>query len=271
MCTGSVMNEKPLTIAVIMLHGGCDMRCRFCITDAGLDCMTRTDYGKALERIREQGFQDVVLGGGEPFLWPEGVDYAARTARKMGFLVQVGTNGVHMPDKDIHHDSIDRYVLPIDASSAEGHNAVRVFTDTRIWDHYAVIIKRLRQCREWGRSVTVSTVVSRANLPDIIGIGDFLADYVASGGRLHAWHLYRFIPRGRGGSRAARALSITGNEFDRAVHVSRCQNYPYIIYKRPDMRHSASVDFFWYQNARLCVGSEVWHEARDNSLARMPE
>lgn len=265
------MNKQELTIAVIMLHGGCNMKCGFCITDDRLECMTAAEYGKTLTRVKEQGFQNVVLGGGEPFLWPSGVDYATRKARDMGFLVQVGTNGVNMPDRDIYRDSVDRYVLPLDAHNAEGHNTIRRFVDRGKSDHYAIIGARLQQCREWGRPVTVSTVVSGQNHADINGIGDFLADYVAQGGRLHAWHLYRFIPRGRGGARAGEVLNISRTEFDTAVHKSRQQNYPFTIFKRPDMRHSSSVDFFWHQEGHLCVGSEVWDINRSKNLVGTPE
>lgn len=255
------MPENEWTIAVIMLHGGCDMKCRFCITDDGLACMTKETYGETLLRIQKRGFQNIVLGGGEPFLWPAGLGRAAKMAADMGFYVQVGTNGVRMPDADIHRDCVSRYVLPMDASHAEGHNAMRRFADGRHRDHYALMVKRLCQLRAWGRAVTVSTVVSAANLDDITGIGDYLADYVAGGGRLHAWHLYRFIPQGRGGARVAKELNISDGAFDKAVCDAREQSYPYTIFKRPDMRHSATVDFFWYQNGRMRIGSEVWGDA----------
>jgi hypothetical protein len=35
----------------------------------------------------------------------------------------------------------------------------------------------------------------------------------------------------------------------------------FTIFKRRDMRHSRTVDFFWYVGDRLVVGSEVWGDA----------
>ena len=135
----------------------------------------------------------------------------------------------------------------------------------------ALILRRLRQIKDWGRSVTVSTVVSRRNLQEIVAVGDFLADYVADGGCLHAWHLYCFVPRGRGGSRAAAALGISRNEFNAAVSRVHSQHYPYVIFKRPDMRHSATVDFFWQERGILRVGSEVWGASSERPLLSRAE
>ena len=33
------------------------------------------------------------------------------------------------------------------------------------------------------------------------------------------------------------------------------------VYKRPDMRHSRTVDFFWNRNGAVVTGSEVWGDA----------
>lgn len=245
-----------------MLHGDCNMQCRFCITDSGVESMSGTDYERALDRLEEKNFENIVIGGGEPFCWRGGVERAARSAKDRGFYVQVGTNGILMPDRDIYSQCVDRYVLPLDAADAGAHDQLRRL-QVPGESHHALILGRLRQLREWGRSVTVSTVVSRANQDNIVAIGDLLADYVADGGCLHAWHLYCFIPRGRGGRRAAAALGISADEFNAAADLTHAQHYPFVIYKRPDMRHSATVDFFWHEGGRLRVGSEVWGRAAE--------
>lgn len=250
-----IMMDK--SIAVVMLHGACDMRCTFCITENHIETMTAADYEKTLQRLHGKGFRNIVIGGGEPLCWGSGVEFAACRAQELGFYVQVGTNGVRMTDQVVSNPGIDRFVLPLDAAEAASHNQMRRMKSLQ-GNHHELILSRLRQLRERQRSVTVSTVVSRANLPEIVAVGDILADYVASGGRLHAWHLYCFIPKGRGGRLSANKLAISTAEFDESVRIARSQHYPYIIYKRPDMRHSEVVDFFWFQDGRLCAGSEVW-------------
>ncbi len=254
------MKQLTKTIAVVMLHGDCDMRCMFCVTDDEVDLMTPSRYARLLAMLNQRGFNNIVLGGGEPFCWPFGVYSAARAAKDAGMVVQIGTNGVSMPDDDAYADCVDRYVLPIDASDPLIHNWLRPLPSADD-GHHALMQRRLEQLRRHKRSVTVSTVISRANLHDLIAIGDYLADYVADGGRLHAWHLYRFIPEGRGGLRNAKQLDISDCEYEDAVQKARAQYYPFTIFKRPNMRHSATVDFFWYQHGELQIGSHYWEKS----------
>lgn len=256
---GIHIKNMQKSIAVVMLHGDCNMHCKFCITENRIQSMSRQDYICLLARLHRDRFDNVVIGGGEPFCWPEGVAYAAEAAKQQGFCVQVGTNGILMSDKDEYSGTVDRYVLPLDAADSFGHDRLRTLSP-KGGSHHQIILKRLGQLREWERSVTVSTVVSRANLEDITAIGDLLADYVAGGGRLHAWHLYCFVPRGRGGSHAAKILDISRDEFNAAAYKAQSQHYPYVIYKRPDMRHSKTVDFFWREKGRIHAGSEVWND-----------
>ncbi len=266
------------TIAVIMLHAHCDMRCMFCITDNRLEVMTPQQYTDTLDTLRQQGFDNLVLGGGEPFAWPHGLPVAAQHAKERGFYVQVGTNGVRMPDDAAYPQWVDRYVLPLDAATPTIHNRLRPLSRGDS-GHYELMTRRLAQMRRHDRAVTVSTVISRANLDNFIQIGDYLADYVASGGRLHAWHLYRFIPEGRGGKYHAHQLAISDQEFDDAVACARAQRYPFTLFKRPNMQHSATVDFFWYEQGNRCVGSKRWQQEQtqqafdetDNMACMQPE
>ncbi len=260
------MSLSEKTIAVLMLHGACDMRCLFCVTDNRLESMTPEHYTTTLDMLRQRGFDNIVLGGGEPFTWPHGLPLAARMAKERGFYVQVGTNGVRMPNEAAYPQWVDRYVLPLDAAIPAVHNQLRPLPSAD-YGHYELMMRRLEQMRRHERSVTVSTVISRANLDTLIQIGDYLADYVACGARLHAWHLYRFIPEGRGGKPNAGRLGISDSEFNDAVAHARAQHYPFTLFKRPNMRHSATVDFFWYEKGKCCVGSERW---RDEELAGLP-
>lgn len=256
------MNTGAKTIAVVLLHAECDMRCMFCVTDDHVDVMTPAQFTELLELLKRRGFGNVVLGGGEPFCWPYGLRTAALAAKAAGMVVQVGTNGVAMPDDEAHADCVDRYVLPLDAAEPLVHNRLRPLAAVD-GGHYELILGRLEQLRQRRRAVTVSTVISRANLDGIVRIGNYLADYVADGGRLHAWHLYRFIPAGRGGARHAECLDISAFEYNEAVQTARSQYYPFTIFKRPNMRHSATVDFFWREHGSLRIGSEYWRGEMD--------
>lgn len=259
------MRTLEKNIAVVMLHGLCDMACTFCVTENSMECMTLTDYKRTLDRLRESGFDNIVIGGGEPFCWPHGLYHAAALAKKKGFLVQVGTNGIKLDTDSPLPDYIDRFVLPLDGVTAEEHNRVRLYPQAP-GGHFQIILDRLHELKKAECSVTVSTVVTRHTLETLGGIGDFLENYVRTGGILHAWHLYCFIPEGRGGRQSARELGITSEEFEGAVAEVRQRNYPFTIFKRPNMRHSAHVDFFWRQDGQIICGSEYWTQV--DSLSR---
>lgn len=165
-----------------------------------------------LDVAQERGIGNLVLGGGEPFLWEPGVLRLAREAKRRGFFVQIGTNGVALPEGYEGLDCIDRYVLPLDGADAATHNRVRRYGN----GHYALVRARMARLREARKAVTFSTVVTAWNIDMLGELGVLLADEMLAGARLHAWHLYRFIPEGRGGGRNAASLWVSEEEFDAA-------------------------------------------------------
>ncbi len=225
--------------------------------------MTRTQCIAALDTLRARGFDQVVLGGGEPCEWPGDWRFAAREAKARQFHVQLGTNGVLLPDGFARTPHVDRFVLPLDAAHPELHNDLRRSAPSgrgTCTDHHALILRRLETLRRAEREVTVSTVVNAANLAETATVGQWLHRYAARGGRVHAWHLYRFIPTGRGGAQHAAALDISDEAYEAAVLTGRRAAGGLRVFKRPDMRHSLTVDFFWQEGPHLKVGSEVWEK-----------
>ena len=236
------------------MHPGCSMRCQFCVTDDAMSPMRVDQALHVLDRMGRLGMDNVVLGGGEPFLWAPGVARLAVAARARGFLVQVGTNGVSLPEGFPRLEGFDRYVLPLESVSADTHDWMRAFHTS----HHAIILRRLDQLAAVGASVTVSTVVTARNIDGLPDLAAFLADFALSGARLHAWHLYQFIPEGRGGAAHADSLRIDEAEYDAACASLQDMLLTFRIFKRKDMRHSRTVDFFWYEREQLQIGSEVW-------------
>ncbi len=219
--------------------------------------MSAMRYEQALhvmEVAGARGAGNLVLGGGEPFTWQPGVSRLAAEAKRRGFFVQVGTNGVAAPEGFEHAPEFDRYVLPLDGARAETHNHVRLYGG----GHYEVIRERMARLSASGKPMTISTVVTAHNLRELPEIAALLADEVISGARLHAWHLYRFIPSGRGGAKHAESLWISEGEYEDACAEVKGLELGFTIFKRKDMRHSKTVDFYWYENDVLKIGSEVW-------------
>src|SRR5437764_9917664 len=98
----------PASVAVMMLHPLCNMSCSFCVTE---DAMGSFDFPQAcrlLDRLQAEGFKSLVIGGGEPTAWPHRLFELSREAKSRGFGVQVGTNGILLPDGFERIDSVDR-------------------------------------------------------------------------------------------------------------------------------------------------------------------
>ena len=49
-----------------------------------------TSLDSLLRLLREHSIDNVVLGGGEPFLWPHGLERLSRLARELGMKVMLG-------------------------------------------------------------------------------------------------------------------------------------------------------------------------------------
>ncbi len=236
-------------IAIVMLHPGCNMTCRFCVSEETFSPM---DWGQAvllLDLLKRCGIGNVVFGGGEPFTWEHDVIRLARVAKQRGFFTQVGTNGIWMPEGIERGAAFDRFILPLEAADADLHNSLRRFRR----QHHEIVIDRLERLRRAGKSVTVSTVVTQENIGALPELGVWLRDYQRDGGNLHAWHLYKFVPEGRGGRLNAAQLSIDDTAYDAACDQVRSIGFGITIFKRPNMFRSRTVCFFWYQGNRLQV------------------
>jgi MoaA/NifB/PqqE/SkfB family radical SAM enzyme len=220
--------------------------------------MSFDDALAAQDSIRARGIRNLVLGGGEPFAWRHNVVALAARAKDAGFLVQVGTNGVAMPPDFDHTPSIDRYVLPLESIDENVHNAMRLHED----GHHGLVLDRLLRLKRAGKPVTVSTLVTAQNATGLPDIAHFLEEHRDGDGLVHAWHLYKFIPEGRGGAANAERFAISDEEYRRACREVKQLDLEFPIYRRPDMYHSRSVDFFWYRDGALQVGSETWRKQR---------
>ncbi len=108
-------------IGVVMLQPSCNLTCPFCITEEGLESLTFENAVGLLDRFAAQGVTNVVLGGGEPTLWRHDVFRLAAAAKARGLFVQLGTNGVRLPDGFENHEAVDRYVLPLEAADPAIH------------------------------------------------------------------------------------------------------------------------------------------------------
>lgn len=237
------MDER---IAVLFLLPQCNMTCRFCITEDGFQAMSEGEARSLLTALAGMGVRNVIFGGGEPLAWPHDILSMARFAKGLGMLVQIGTNGIRLSPRIMQSPDVDRFILPLESADAGIHDSLRIAKG----GHHALILDRLEALAELGRCVTVSTVITTENRAGLPGLGGFLAGYRDRGGELHAWHLYRFLPEGRGGSCAAGlGMPLDRYKLECAALKSAFPDLP--ILRRPDMTRSATVGFFWMENGAV--------------------
>lgn len=241
------------SIASLFLTPRCDMSCRFCASETDFSVMTFDQAEALLRALACRSVRNVVFGGGEPFQWPHDLLELTAVARDLGFLVQVCTNGLCLPDRFERVATIDRYLLPLESMDSERHDALR----RSAMGHHRVVRSRIERLAGSGRELTVSTVVTRENHDELGEIARFLRQSRDSGVAIHAWHLYRFLPVGRGGQPNAARLDLSVERFRRACGSARLAAEGIRVYRRDDMLRSSRVEFFWFERGELQIGSRV--------------
>jgi MoaA/NifB/PqqE/SkfB family radical SAM enzyme len=238
---------KPFNVAVILPQPHCNMYCNFCVTEDSFDRMTFQQGLDLLDHIRALGVKNVVIGGGEPFFWPHDIVRYCQEAKNRGFLVQVGTNGTLLPQGFEHISCIDRYVLPLESMDVKSHDAMRKFGES----HHGMIMECLERLKKARKSLTLSTVITDFNKDDILELANFIREYDRDTEHVHAWHLYQFIPLGRGGKKNADILRVPQGVYDDIVSQLKARDFRFHIFKRSDMYHSQTVEFFWYEKGKI--------------------
>ena len=252
------------TIAAIFLLPNCDMGCTFCASDLGFDRMSFEQACNLIQALSNAGYHNVVLGGGEPALWRDGdknLADVAHFAKGLGLTVQVNTNGIRLPQNFAQLDHVDRFIFPMDGASATKHDSLRVILGAKPSGHFDLVRRRVAECIEAGKQITIGTVLNAANYHEITELVAWMRARLSDGANIHAWHLYRFQAVGRGGASTGDTLSLSEPQFRAACDEAKASNLPISIWRRDDMLNSSTVEFFWYEGGLLQVGSEAWAPA----------
>lgn len=235
------------SVAVLFLHPACNMKCSFCITEDNFDAMSEPQAASLLKTLKKEKFASVVFGGGEPFAWPGNLVKLSQEAKRLGLEVQVGTNAAALPKNFVSIPTIDRFVLPLESVDSAVHNKMRFHKEK----HHQEIVDCLQKLRSAKKGVTISTIITKVNKDGLKELAVFLKKLNQPQPFIHAWHLYKFIPEGRGGRVNAEALAVTDTEYNAVCDAVKAMGMPFPVYKRPDVYRSRSVDFFWFQHGKL--------------------
>jgi len=240
-------------IAAFFLLPDCDLRCRFCIAEARFDTVDLPTAKSVLTALAATSIESVVLGGGEPTLWPHDLNALARHGRAHGLIVQLNTHGGSLREKLDSYPEIDRFILPIESTDPAHHDDLRRGQD----GHFQAVVAALESLIERQRQITFSTVVTSENHLEVPRIAAWIQRLESRGARIHAWHLYNFLPLGRAGAqRRAAALALPREDFLEACRLAKSAGLTCAVYRREDMMRSSSVEFFWFDGGVFHVGGQ---------------
>jgi len=237
------------TIAAIFLQPQCDMRCSFCAADENYDRMTRAQAEQLIDKLADEKYESIVLGGGEPMIWPHDTLSLAEYVQSRGMVAQINTNGQRLPDGFAQDTRTNRWILPIESHDSQTHNAMRHTPPL----HHQLVQAHLNTLQKNAKTkVTLSTVVCAGNIDHLPQLTAEILKRIKVGLPLHAWHLYRFIPQGRGGKSSAARHAVSTEAYIQHAREAKAKLAAagHIAYLRPDMSQSTTVSFHWLQGGR---------------------
>ena len=124
---------RNITYLRISVTDKCNLRCRYCMPEAGVckknhaDMMTEDEIIQAVEAAAELGITKVRLTGGEPLVKKNIVSICRRTAQVEGIQeVCLTTNGVLLPQlaKPLREAGVSRLNLSLDTLKPEKYTYI---------------------------------------------------------------------------------------------------------------------------------------------------
>ena len=156
--------------ALVELTYRCNLDCFFCYNDLGLrgEPLSRDEYFRFFEDLRDMQVLNLTLTGGEPLAHPDFLALGAR-ARELGFVVRIKSNGHALRGELARRvrDEVDPFLIEVSL-----HGAVAVTHDrqTRVPGSFDRLLANLRAMRGLGLRVKVNSTLTRWNEEEIEGM-----------------------------------------------------------------------------------------------------
>lgn len=142
-----------------------------------------------VERVAEIGFRVLTLGGGDPTSYPYW-EAMVRSAKALGLVVHIDTNGIGLRGTDREARTIDEAVdllgLPLDGPTALVHDAVRGTSG-----HFELIRRRASWVQGRATALKLNTIVVRENAHAVPDMAPLIREIDPS-----RWSLYHYWPLG---------------------------------------------------------------------------
>lgn len=237
-----------MKIAVIMPTLSCQMACEFCINELSMQSFDKNDVEEIKKTLKDESFESVIIGGGEPLLWKYGVFNFISEIKNNNYLIQIGTNGILLNENFYEDPDVDRWVLPLESLNSDTHNKMR---PSKV-NHHQIILQRIDKLKNKENGLTLSTVVTKRNQNDLLELAKFFHHFHTTGRNpIHAWHLYQFVPTGRGGEFSKELLLLDSDHYEKICNQVLELKLPFKVFKRRNMPQSKTVTFFWKEKNKI--------------------
>ena len=181
--------------AVVELTSECNAHCRHCIVDAGNKGNNELSSEKIirlLEELNDEGCQEVVFTGGEPFLRDDWALFLQK-ANALNMQSIFMSNGLLINDHVINVLKMYNVTvgLSLDGANSETHDSIRGVAG--IFDHATELIKKLRKA---GIYTVIATTVMNSNFDQLDKIKDLLLKLKAEAWQIQIVKPCKRLPEG---------------------------------------------------------------------------
>ena len=163
-------SENRLFSALIELTYRCNLDCFFCYNDLHLrgEPLSREQYFRFFDDLREMEVMNLSLSGGEPLAHPDFLALGAR-ARELGFVVRVKSNGHALRGELARRvrDEVDPFLIEV---SLHGASAATHDRQTRVPGSFDRLLANLEELRALGLRVKLNSTLTAWNEGEIEGM-----------------------------------------------------------------------------------------------------
>jgi radical SAM protein with 4Fe4S-binding SPASM domain len=170
--------ENILFSAMIELTYSCDLKCFFCFNDLDLKGLplSTEQYLQLLRDLAGMQVMNLILTGGEPLAHPDFFTIG-RTARELGFVVRVKSNGHALRGELAQRlkEEVDPFVVEI---SLHGGCAATHDRQTRVPGSFERLMENLPELGRLGLRLKLNAVLTRWNEDEVeamLGLADSLS------------------------------------------------------------------------------------------------
>ncbi len=162
--------ENLLFSVLVELTYRCNLDCFFCYNDLNLrgEPLSREQYFRFFDDLREMEVMNLSLSGGEPLAHPDFLALGAR-ARDLGFVVRVKSNGHALRGELARRvrDEVDPFLIEV---SLHGAAAATHDRQTRVPGSFDRLLANLEGLRSLGLRVKLNSTLTAWNEGEIEGM-----------------------------------------------------------------------------------------------------